>query len=184
MIVLQGGVVNPTPSPQLFWRKCFLSGLSPLAGWSQFESVRNSLFALAWLSCKNVAQESRRGHACIGLGRNRWHYPSFDSTHPSARCVPLGPHTTPSTPTVIIQNVKKGGRLQALRGYSTHLNKNVPVNISPQINACRDIGEFCIWLDTSITLQCELEVGEHHVRLFTFPLHVLCVTVHALLTYY
>jgi hypothetical protein len=32
--------------------------LSPLAGWSQFESVRNSLFALAWLSRKNVA----RGH--------------------------------------------------------------------------------------------------------------------------
>jgi hypothetical protein len=34
----------------------------------------------------------------LGLGRNRWHYPSFDSTHPPARYVPSGPHTTPLTP--------------------------------------------------------------------------------------
>jgi hypothetical protein len=80
--------------PAILEDQRFLSGLSSLAGWSQFESVRNSLFALAWLSLKNVAQESRRGRACIGLGRNRWHYPSFDSTHPPARCVPSGPHTT------------------------------------------------------------------------------------------
>jgi hypothetical protein len=84
--------------PAILEDQCFLLGLSLLAGWSQFESVRNSLFNLAWLSRENVAQESWRGRACIGLGRNRWHYPSFDSTHPPARCVPLGPHTTRLTP--------------------------------------------------------------------------------------
>jgi hypothetical protein len=99
MIVLQGGVVNPTPNPQLFWRtSVFCRGCLPLAGWSQFESVRNSLFALAWLSRKNVAQESRRRRACIGLGTKRWHYPSFDSTHPPARCVPPGATYCPFDP--------------------------------------------------------------------------------------
>jgi hypothetical protein len=34
---------------------------------SQFWSVRNSLFALTWLSRINVAQEPWSGHACIGL---------------------------------------------------------------------------------------------------------------------
>jgi hypothetical protein len=76
--------------PAILEDQCFLLGLSPLAGWSQFESVRNSLFALAWLSRKNVSQESLRGRACIGLGRNRWHYPSFDSTHPPSKIFGLG----------------------------------------------------------------------------------------------
>jgi hypothetical protein len=95
--------------PAILEDQCFLLGLSPLAGWSQFESVRNSLFTLAWLSRKNVAQESRRGRACIGLGRNRCHYLSFDSTHPPARYVPSGPHTTPLTPCdlcILFQNAR------------------------------------------------------------------------------
>jgi hypothetical protein len=33
--------------PAILEDQCFLSGLSPLGGWFQFESVRNSLFALA-----------------------------------------------------------------------------------------------------------------------------------------
>jgi hypothetical protein len=37
----------------------------------------------------------------------------------------------------IIQNVKKKGGLQALRGYSTQLNEQkVPVNVCPETNAC------------------------------------------------
>jgi hypothetical protein len=55
-------------------------------------------FALAWLSRINVAQEPWRGHAWNGLGGNKWHYSSFVSIHLSARCIPLKPRTTPSTP--------------------------------------------------------------------------------------
>jgi hypothetical protein len=55
-------------------------------------------FALTWLSRINVAQEPWRGHACDGLGRNKWHYSSFVSVHVSARCVPSRLRTAPSTP--------------------------------------------------------------------------------------
>jgi hypothetical protein len=55
-----------------------------------------SLFA--WLSRINVAQEPCRGHACHGLGSNKWHYSSFVSIQMSAGCVPSRPRTTPSTP--------------------------------------------------------------------------------------
>jgi hypothetical protein len=43
-----------------------------------------------------------------------------------------------------MQGVKEG--LQALWGYSTHLNeyKKKPVNIWPEISACSDMGEFYI----------------------------------------
>jgi hypothetical protein len=93
------GPSTPRPTPAILENQCFLSGLSRQSvGRSQFESVRNSLFALAWLSRKNVAQESRRGHACIRLGRHKWHYPRFDSTHSPVRCVLSGPHTTALTP--------------------------------------------------------------------------------------
>jgi hypothetical protein len=88
--------------PAILDDQCFLSGLSLLVGWSQFGSVRNTLFALASLSRKNLAQESQRGRACIGLDRHKWPYPRFNSTHPPARCVPWGPHTTPLTPHLII----------------------------------------------------------------------------------
>jgi len=80
------------PNPQLSWRTDdFLSGLSPLADQSQFWSVRNSLFALTWLSRINVAQEPWRGHACIGLSRDIRHYSSFISMLLSARCTPSRP---------------------------------------------------------------------------------------------
>jgi hypothetical protein len=55
--------------PVILQDQCFLSGLSPLAGWSQFGSIRNSLFALAWISRKN-AKESQRGHASDLVGTN------------------------------------------------------------------------------------------------------------------
>jgi hypothetical protein len=56
-----------------------------------------SLFALAWLSCINAAQEPWCEHACSGLGRNKWHCLSLVSVRLSARCILLRPHTTPST---------------------------------------------------------------------------------------
>jgi hypothetical protein len=68
------------------------------------------------------------GHACIGLGRNKWHFPDFNGictqtcththtirrmctsgttycpfdplTNMPAGCVPLGPHTVPLTPSL------------------------------------------------------------------------------------
>jgi hypothetical protein len=64
-------------------------------------SVRISLFALAWLSRVNVAQEPWRGHACNGLGSNKWHYSSFVSIRLSAKCIPARPRTTPSSPRVV-----------------------------------------------------------------------------------
>jgi hypothetical protein len=103
--------------PAILEDQCFLSGLSPLAGWSQFGRVRISLFALAWLSRKNVAQESRRGRACTGLGRRKRYYPRLGSTHPLAGCAPSGPHTTPLTP-------PGGGRSRGTHEWR-HLRENV-----------------------------------------------------------
>jgi hypothetical protein len=46
----------------------------------------------------NVAQEPWRGHACKGLGRNKWHYSSLVSIQLSERCMPPRPRTAPLTP--------------------------------------------------------------------------------------
>jgi hypothetical protein len=95
---------RPTPSypggPKFSVRVVSLSWLVPIL------SVRISPFAFAWLSRINVAQEPWRGHACNGLGRNKWHYWSFVSIHLSARCVPSRPRTTPSTPGCFITKRK------------------------------------------------------------------------------
>jgi hypothetical protein len=82
--------------------RCFLSGLSPLADYSQFQSVRISRFGLSWLSRINVAQEPWCEHASNGFGRNKWHYWSFVSLQLSAKCIASRPRTTPSAPIKII----------------------------------------------------------------------------------
>jgi hypothetical protein len=93
--LFQGGVVSPTPSPgypgrpNVFCQGCLPKPTSPSfkASGSRFLPLRDSRI--------NVAQESWRGHACNGLGRNNWHYSSFVSIHLSARCVPSRPSTAP-----------------------------------------------------------------------------------------
>jgi hypothetical protein len=120
MIVLHVGLLTPRPTPSYSGGPTFsvrvisLSWLVPI--WKRQE--------LAFRPCmtyrKNVAQESRRGRACIELGRNRWYYPSFDRTHPPARCVPSVPHTTALTPSFheyLDQNYLDKGSLCA----TTHL---------------------------------------------------------------
>jgi hypothetical protein len=47
-----------------------------------------------------VAQEPWRGHACNGLGSNKWYYSSFVTIHLSARCIPSRPRTAPATPNI------------------------------------------------------------------------------------
>ena len=41
------------------------------------------------LAVHRLFQGSWRGHACIGLGRNKWHFPSFNGTHTPSGYVPL-----------------------------------------------------------------------------------------------
>jgi hypothetical protein len=91
--LFQGGVVSSTPNPQLSWRV----SLSRLV---QVLKRQYLVLALAWISSINVAQEPWRGHACNGLGRNKWYYSSVVSMHLSARCIPSRPRTTPSTPDI------------------------------------------------------------------------------------
>jgi len=45
------------------------------------------------LAVQRRFQGSWRVHACIGLGRNKWHFPGFNVTYTPARYVPLGPNT-------------------------------------------------------------------------------------------
>jgi hypothetical protein len=93
---------QPYGNPQQSLRiDVFLSGLFPLADRSPFESVGNSLPALAWLSRKQVAKGQKRGYACIRLGRNTLFFLCSLNSHLSARCVPTGPHTTAVAPPCI-----------------------------------------------------------------------------------
>jgi hypothetical protein len=95
--LFQVGVVSPTPNPRLSWRAdVFYQGCLHWLTSPSFKAS-GSRFLPSPLRI-NVAQEPCRGHACNGLGTNKWHYSSVVSIILSARCVPSGPRTTHSTP--------------------------------------------------------------------------------------
>jgi hypothetical protein len=71
--------------------QCFLSGLSPLAGRSQFGRSRTRFSPLHDLAVKTLPRSHDVDVQASDL---------VDSTHPAARCAPLGPHTTSSCFTV------------------------------------------------------------------------------------
>jgi hypothetical protein len=91
---------NPE-GPTIFVRVVSLSSLVPI--WKRQKLV---FLPLHDLDAKDIAQGSRRGHECLELGRHKWCYPRFHSTHPPARCAPSGPGTSPlSTQTVFIHTL-------------------------------------------------------------------------------
>ena len=52
------------------------------------------------LAVRRLFQGPWRGHACIGLGRRKWRFSSFNGTDTPAGYVPLRPHKAPLTPNV------------------------------------------------------------------------------------
>jgi hypothetical protein len=88
--------LRPTPSdpggPMFSVRVVSLSWRSP----TKASGTRVS--SLHVLAVRDVAQGPWRGHACMWLGRNKWHFLSCVSTRLSAYHAPSGPYTNPLPP--------------------------------------------------------------------------------------
>jgi hypothetical protein len=115
-IILLVRIFNPMPIPSNPRGLMF----SPLADRSLFQSFRNFLSAFASLSRTHVAQGPWRGHACIRLGRNEWHFLCFLTARASARWASEGPRTTArvfrrdSPPTWSRRNTGSGGERSSM----------------------------------------------------------------------
>ena len=92
------GLSTIHPAPSDSGRPMFSVWVVPLSWPAPTKSSGTRFTRLHVLAVRDIVQGPWHGHACIGLGRNKWCFLSFVSTCSSANHAPTGPHTTSLVP--------------------------------------------------------------------------------------
>ena len=84
--------------PAILDDRWFSVGVVSLSWPALTKASGNRSAPLRVLAVKEVAQGPWHGHACMGLGRDEWHFLSFISTQLTVSHAPSGPLATPLDP--------------------------------------------------------------------------------------